>query len=156
MIMKTIIPIILIFFSCSTAKDGQHAGNPVAESINARRYVFKARTMMPASGSSRQLTSDYSFTVKNDTLIAYLPYFGKAYSAAIGRGSDGINFTSTDFTYNVSEGKKGGWLIEMRTKDAGDVQQVNLNVSKNGYGTLHVNNQNRQAISYSGKIEPLK
>jgi hypothetical protein len=75
---------------------------------------------------------------------------------AIGRSTDPLNFTSTDFKYNVSPGKKGGWVIEIKPKDAGDVRELNLNISSSGYGTLYVNQQNRQAISYSGKVEPLK
>lgn len=111
---------------------------------------------MPATGGARQLTSEYDLTVNSDSVIAYLPYFGRAYSATPGRTNDGINFTSTKFTYNITEGKKGGWMIEIKPKDAGDVQQLNLNLSKNGYGTLLVNNQNRQSISFTGKADPIK
>ena len=47
-------------------------------------------------------------------------------------------------------------MIEIKPKDANDVQQLNLNLSENGYGTLLVNNQNRQPISFTGKADPLK
>jgi hypothetical protein len=47
-------------------------------------------------------------------------------------------------------------MIEIKPKDAGDVQQLNLNLSKNGYGTLLVNSQNRQSISFTGKADPIK
>ncbi len=130
--------------------------DPIKAAIESKQYIFKARSVMPASGPTRQLTSDYDLTVKNDTITAYLPYFGKAYQASIGTTTDGINFTSTKFSYKVSEGKKGGWLIDVSTKDAGDVRRFNLNLSKDGFGTLHIDNQNRQSISYSGKVEPLK
>lgn len=153
-------PLITIFsvalFGSFAAFSQDTTQNPITQAIKAKEYVFKARTAMPASGSTRQLTSDYDFTVSHDSAISYLPYFGRAYVAPIGRTDNGLNFTSTSFTYNVKEGKKGGWVIEIKPKDADDVQLVSLNVSKNGYGTLLVNSRNRQSIAYTGKLEPLK
>ena len=155
--MKSLMSFILlslVFATGSFAQDDKK--NPVAEAIESKQFVFKARTVLPATGATRQLTSEYDFTVNNDSAIAYLPYFGRAYVATLGKNNEGINFTSTDFSYKVSEGKKGGWLIEIKPKDAGDVQMINLNLSKSGYGTLHVNSQNRQSIAFTGKVDPLK
>ena len=155
--MKALITFLIITLAISTGAFAQDKNeNPVAAAIQNKEYVFKVRSIMPATGGTRQTNSNYDFTVKHDTLISYLPYFGRAYSAPIGQGTDPLNFTSNDFTYKVTEGKKGGWLIEIRPKDARNIQVMNLNLSKNGYGTLYVNQQNRQAISYSGKVEPLK
>ena len=47
-------------------------------------------------------------------------------------------------------------MIEIKPKDARDIQQLNLNLSRNGYGTLHINSQNRQSISFTGKADPIK
>lgn len=155
--MKAIITILIISFAVSTGAFAQDKrDNPIATAIENKEYVFKVRSIMPATGGTRQVNSNYDFTVNDDTLISYLPYFGRAYSAQIGGGNDPLNFTSNDFTYKVTEGKKGGWMIEIKPKDARDIQVMNLSLSKNGYGTLYVNQQNRQAISYSGRIEPLK
>jgi hypothetical protein len=156
--MKTSINLILLILVFSLSGYSQdNKQNPVAQAIEAKEYVFKARSVLPATGGTRQLTSQYDFTINHDSAIAYLPYFGRAYVATIGKtGDGGINFTSTDFSYTVTEEKKGGWTIQIKPKDAGDVQQVTLNISKNGYGTLHVNSQNRQAISFTGKVDPIK
>ena len=154
--MKPQISTLLFTLAFATASFAQNDKNdPLKNAVESKQYIFKARTVMPATGGTRQLTSGYDLTVRNDSVIAYLPYFGRAYQASIGKTTDGINFTSTDFSYNVNEGRKGGWLIEIKPKDGGDVQMLNLNISRKGYGTLHVNNQNRQSISFSGKIEPL-
>ena len=154
--MKSLFSFVFLSIAVVTAGYAQNdKKDPIQQAVDDKQYVFRARTVLPASGPARQLTSEYDFTVNHDSIKAFLPYFGRAYSAPIGKTSDGINFTSTDFSYKVNERKKGGWLIDIRTKDAGDVQQVNLNLSKNGYGTLHINSQNRQSISFTGKIEPL-
>ena len=155
--MKALINLIILSLAFAGTTVAQNEKkDPVKDAIESKHFVFKARTVMPATGGVRQLTSEYDLTVNNDSVVAYLPYFGRAYSATPGKTSDGINFTSTDFTYNVTQGKKGGWMIEIKPKDAGDVQLLNLDLSKNGYGTLHVNNQNRQAISFTGKADPIK
>ncbi len=155
--MKTLITLIILSlaFAANGVAQTEHK-DPVKDAIESKLYIFKARTVMPASGGTRQLTSDYSLTINGDSVVAYLPYFGRAYSVTPGQTNDGINFTSTDFTYNVTEGKKGGWMIEIKPKDARDIQQLNLNLSRNGYGTLHVNSQNRQSISFTGKADPIK
>lgn len=158
--MKRLIAIIsfstICFLINSPILQAQKNDNgDLHKAIASRQYVFKARNAMPAAGTSMQLTSEYDLTLRNDSLIANLPYFGRAYSTAIGRNSGGINFISTDFTYKISETKKGGWNIDIKPKDAEGIRQVFLSVTKNGYGTLHVTSQNRQAISYSGVTEPV-
>lgn len=151
---STIFALLIITLTIpagAAAQDNQE--NPVAASIRSQHYVFKATTAMPLRGRTVQLTSDYSLTIRKDSVIAFLPYFGRAYSAPIGRTTGGIDFTSTDFTYKADERKKGGWEIEIRPKDADDVQVIVLSLSKNGYGRLNVTSQNRQAISFNGYVE---
>ena len=80
-----------LFFATTFGQDKQET----AQAIEAKHYIFRAQTALPQTGAARQLTSSYDVTVRNDTVIAYLPYFGRAYSAAIGRTPSGIDFTST-------------------------------------------------------------
>ena len=154
--MKPLISFLMLTLVVTAGFAQDEKEDPIKAAIESKQYVFKARSVMPATGGTRQLTSEYDLTVNKDSITAYLPYFGRSYQATPGTTTDGINFTSIKNTYEVSEGKKGGWLIDVKTKDAGDVRKFNLNLSKDGYGTLHVDNQNRQSISYSGKVEPLK
>lgn len=155
--MKALITLLILSFAVAGEGLAQDENEiPVSQAIESKQYVFKVRSIMPQSGGTRQVTSQWDFTVNGDSIVSYLPYFGRAYVAPIGQSTDPLNFTSTDFTYEVKQAKKGGWLIEIRPKDAKDVRTMNLNISKAGYGTLYVNHQNRQNISYSGKVEPLK
>jgi hypothetical protein len=121
--------------------------------IKKRNYVFRAQSANPTGGRTRQLTSEYDLRVKNDTIISFLPYFGRSFSAPIDPSRGGIDFTSTDFEYKEAEGKKGGWDINIKPKDAKDVQEMTLGVSENGYGTLTVRSNNRQSISFYGFID---
>ncbi|MBL7699971.1 MAG: DUF4251 domain-containing protein [Chitinophagaceae bacterium] len=155
--MKAIIAFLILSFAVAGEGFGQDKKeNPVSQAIEAKKYTFRVRSIMPASGGTRQVTSQWDFTVNGDSIISYLPYFGRAYVAPIGRSTDPLNFTSTDYSYKVTPAKKGGWNIEIKPNDISDIRMMNLNISKAGYGTLYVTHQNRQNISYTGVVEPLK
>src|SRR4051794_34506373 len=69
------------------------------ELVEMQRYVFIPQSAMPLSGRVRQLTPDYSLKITKDTLDAYLPYFGRAYSAPIDVTQGGIQFVTNSFEY---------------------------------------------------------
>ena len=94
--------------------------------------------------------------VWSDSINTYLPYFGRSYQASYGSTNGGINFTTTKFEYKLKEKSKGGWELTIRPSDAKDINQLIYSVSKNGYATLQVTSNNRQAISFYGVIEKLK
>lgn len=124
----------------------------IKELIDARSYVFKAQTMLPMGGRSRQLTTDYDVKVAKDSIISYLPYFGRAYTAPLDPSKGGIQFKSKDFEYTISNKRKGGWDIVIKPKDAGDVRQMSMMISENGYGSLQVLSNNRQPIIFNGYV----
>lgn len=125
--------------------------------VAAKEFIFKAQVAIPQRGSSRYLTSEYDLKVSKDTITAFLPYFGRAFSAPMDPGKGGIKFTSTDFTYN-SENTKRGWEITITPKDTrdADVRYLVLSISNGGFGTLRVISNNRDGISFSGNIVGLK
>src|ERR1700755_2702852 len=80
----------------------------IKDLVESQHYDFRAQTVMPMGGRSRQLTSDYDVKVNKESIVSYLPYFGRAYSAPIDPTKGGIQFTSKDFGYTITPGKKGG------------------------------------------------
>ena len=121
--------------------------------IETQHYSFEAQSVSPLGSPTKQLSYGYELKMRKDTLEAYLPYFGKAHQATIASSGDGgIRFKTTDFKYEITEGKKGGWDITMIPKNAGDTKQLFLSISSNGYGTLQVNSNNKQSISFYGFI----
>jgi hypothetical protein len=104
-------------------------------------------------GRFRQLnTSEYDLRIAGDSVISYLPYFGRAYSAPLDPSKSGIQFTSTNFKYEQSPRKKGGWNILIEPKDANDVRQLTLLVTESGSASLQVISNNRQSISFNGYV----
>jgi hypothetical protein len=156
--MKTSIAILSTAFFVAAGTTGARAQKavPVADLINTQDYRFVAQSALPMGRPTRQLTGDYDLVVTKDTVIADLPYFGRAYSAPIGSDAGGIIFTSTKFDYAVTPTKKGGWDIAIKPKDARDVTQLYLHVSSKGYADLRVTSINRQSISFNGEVRKRK
>ncbi|QEC74471.1 DUF4251 domain-containing protein [Mucilaginibacter ginsenosidivorax] len=132
----------------------------VKQLIESQNFVFDANYVNPSRGAGRALTSsDYDLTITKDTIIAYLPYFGRAYVApSYGSTEGGIKFTNTHFTYALKAGKKDGWNITIKPTnknigDSRDVQSLYLTVSSDGYASLQVISTNRDAISFNGTIQ---
>jgi hypothetical protein len=147
--------LVLVFTKVSQAQETKDKNNnetAIRSLLDSKNFVFKAQSVSPTGGSIRQLTSEYDVRVSGDTVRTFLPYFGRAYSAPIGATSGGINFTSTDVDYQFKEGKKGRVEILIRPKDAQDVRQMLLSVSKSGYASLQVLSNNRQPISFNGIV----
>ena len=133
----------------------QQKENHIKSLIESKNYVFKAQTVFPLGGRSRILTSDYDLRILGDSVVAYLPYFGRAYSAPIDPSQGGIHFTSTQYDYKMQPNKKG-WNITILPKDTRDARELSLNITTSGYATLMVSSNNRQSISFNGYIAQRK
>ncbi len=125
--------------------------------VDSQHYTFDAQIAMPMNGHTVQLTGEYyDLEIGKTTILSYLPYYGRAYSAPLDPARAGIQFTSKDFDYTATPKKKGGWDVLIKTKDMQDAWQLSLNITADGYATLQVNGGNRQPISFSGTIVPTK
>jgi hypothetical protein len=129
----------------------------ITKMINTQNYIFVANYVNPSRGGGRALTSDYDLSVSKDSVIAYLPYFGRAYMADYGSTDGGIKFTWTHFDYTVTN-KNKNWdiLISPKNKNIGDpkgVQNIRLDISSDGYASLQVISENRDPISFNGNIQ---
>ncbi|HTI94274.1 MAG TPA: DUF4251 domain-containing protein [Puia sp.] len=120
--------------------------------VESQNYIFKAQSASPMGGRVRQLTTDYDLKVTKETIVSDLPYFGRAYSAPMDPSKGGIQFTSKNFDYTLTPGKKDGWSVLIKPKDYSDVQQMTLTISSTGYASLQVISTNRQPISFNGAV----
>lgn len=136
------------------------SGNPASSKekriqdwVNRKQYTFVAQRALPMRGGGRDLTSEYDLKVAGDTIIAFLPYFGRAYTAPVDPSKGGIKFTSTQFNYKSEPAKRGGWSVRITPEDNRDVQNLSLTISKDGYASLQVTSTNRQPISFHGYVK---
>jgi hypothetical protein len=126
----------------------------IKSQVDARHYTFEATYVLPQRGGGKTLTSsDYDLRVTKDSVIAYLPYYGRAYFDVPYGGADGgLKFTSTKFSYDVKDKKKGGWEITIKPTDAKNINSLLLNISADGYASLSVTSNNRDFITFDGFI----
>lgn len=148
-----LIPILL--FGCKAEKNvtKQELIDNINQKIEVQNYTFIPRTAIPMGGKSINLNYSYSLKVSKDTINAYLPYFGRAYIAPSPTEDGGIKFISTDFTYTISDKKKDMWDVNIETKDGTRKYKLRLDIGETGYATLSVQDNNRQSISFYGKVE---
>ena len=148
--------LIITGFSLSSAFAQNDTSSSIKKALQSKSFVFVARTVTPMRGDLKQLTSYYDLKVSKDSLISYLPYFGRAYTAPLDPSKAGLHFTSTDFSYVLSERKKGGWDVSIKPNDNTDVRQLNFTVFDDGNATLQVLSNNREAISFNGNMKAIE
>lgn len=119
--------------------------------IESRHYIINVDRALPMQGRSVNLTSSYSLEIRNDSVISYLPYFGRAYTVPYG-GGNGMIFREPLTDYTISFDKKNAARIKFRTKTTEGTADFNLQIFPNGSSSIQVTPSNRQSISYQGTL----
>jgi hypothetical protein len=165
--LKNLFLVILLFSAAGLKAQTDKA--TTLKILEAQNYVFVATSAMPMNASDINKVmsrmpgytggagninlngSSYDLTVTKDSVVAYLPYYGRSFTPKIG-GIDegGIKFKSKSFSYKATMRKKGGWLVTITPKDVRDNYRLTLIVTTAGYATLTVTNNTQQPISFSG------
>jgi hypothetical protein len=126
----------------------------IKTNVDDKTYTFIADRAMPLGGGVRQLTSIYDLRITPDSVISFLPYFGRAYfDVGYNPDDQGLKFTSTKFGYEATPAKHGGWDITIKPKDVNHMQSLTLHLTQSGYGQLTVTTVNRDVISYEGYLK---
>ncbi|PLB85882.1 hypothetical protein C0T31_08545 [Dysgonamonadaceae bacterium] len=156
LMMTAIILFTGFLASCGSAQNAaqkEAAATKIRQQIQDFDFTFNATYAYPMGYKSIYLSPYYTVKVSQDTVKAYLPYYGRAYVAPTDPSRGGINFTSTKFDYRVKEGKKdGNWRVEIKTKDTDREILLNFDIWDNGSAKLDVTDPNRQPISFQGNI----
>lgn len=154
--LLSILFVAAIFVSCKTTGNYTELTDTGRDSIIMNQtFKFVPTSATPTGYRSINLSHTYFLKISKDTIEAYLPYFGRAYSATMNPDDAGIKFLSTDFNYQVTPKKKGMYEILIEPKERRDRTRLILSAGNSGYGSLMVTDNNRQAISFSGRIEAL-
>lgn len=124
----------------------------VKELVLSEKYKIDVNRALPARGRSVSLTSPYSVEVRNDSIISYLPYYGRAYSIPYG-GGEGLNFKAPINDYKIEWDKKGTAKIQFTARSTEDRFSFNIDIFSNGSSSIFVNMQNRQSISFQGDLD---
>lgn len=170
--MKTLKNIFVFALLFSAVKvNAQTDKATTARIVEAQNYVFVATTALPlnasdisqimnrmpgySGGGTINLSgSSYDLAVTKDSVVSYLPYYGRSFKPKYGSTDEnGIKFKSKNFTYKSATRKKGGWNINIVPKDTkDDSYKLSLVITQSGYGTLTVLSNNQQSITFNGYL----
>src|SRR5687768_2832953 len=146
-----------VFVRCSSEKQmsSSFSQQDIAQAINNDRWDFTAEHAMPSYGRSRNLTGGYIVTLRKDTLVVSLPYYGKLNSSTGAMNGNPLDFRSTNFKIEKQEKKQGEWMVSVVRPDA-EVQSMIFTFFDNGSAQANLIMTNRTGISFSGRVAPGK
>lgn len=124
----------------------------VKKQLESGRYEIEVDKMSPRRGNTKHLSSDYSLKLRGDSVISYLPYYGRVYSAPYG-GSGSLDFTTLVSDYKLTYDKKGKATIKFNAKTDEDTYAFVVNVFENGSASVSVSCMNRQSILFYGELD---
>ena len=147
---------LVMIVGCATAEERAARAAEQAKAVKAalqeRNYQIAVNRMYPSRGASKSLSYGYSVEVRNDSLISYLPYFGRAYDVPYG-GGNGLNFSAPIRNYQESQPKSNLRHIEIDVKNDEDIYLYTLDIFDNGSTDINVRSRQRDPISVSGEME---
>lgn len=133
-------------------KEKNPSDEKIASVMQTQEYTFRAQSILPASGYTRQLNGLYDLRITPEKVVSFLPYMGRIYAPVITPDDGPLRFTSKDFVYAEQPQKKGGWSVTIQPKDVRTVREMTLNVSENGSARLEVNGNDRQTVTFYGYV----
>jgi hypothetical protein len=120
--------------------------------VNAKEFVFVARTANPMGTRAIDLTTNTNYVKFQPELIdSYMPYYGKAYSGVGYGGDTGLKFTGKPEGFTVVKNKKN-YQIDVSVKGETDIFRISLQVFFEGNASMSITSNNRSTISYTGEI----
>jgi hypothetical protein len=157
---KMLIPVLMFLLAagCSATRNAasseQRAADleKLAAMIEGGNYVYTIQSISPTGGRTIQSTTPYTMKAVEGNYEASLPYMGRSYTAVYG-GDGGIEFNGAPDNLTIEKNsKKGTVRVGFTIAGEKDRYTVSLVVGTGGYGTLTINSQNRQGISYYGAV----
>ena len=147
---------LVVLGGCATSEEraarAAEQAAKVKAALTARNYKIGIDHMYPMKGGAKNVSYGYSVEVRNDSLISYLPYIGRAYNVPYG-GGKGLNFDAPIESYQEAQMKNGQWQIEIGLKNDEDTYHYTIKVFDNGNASIDVQPRQRERISYSGQME---
>ena len=147
---------LVVLSACVSAEERAARAAEQAAKVKAglaeKRFSINVDRMYPMKGGSKSVSFGYGVEVRNDSLISYLPYFGRAYDIPYG-GGKGLNFSVRIGSYRDTPGKNGLHVIDIEVTNTEDTYFYSIKVYDNGSSSIDVQSRNREHISYTGQMD---
>ena len=123
----------------------------ITEGVQTRHFYVNIDKVNPVGRGIIHPSTLYSVSVKDDKIISYLPYFGRAYNVPYG-GGKGLNFEGKVLRYQEATGRKGEHIVVLDVESEEDIHQYSFTIFDNGTVMLDVLSKERNPISFSGHV----
>ncbi len=150
-LLAIILGITLQLNAQSKKQKKEETQKAIRELIEAQKIKVEVDIAYPMRGPSKNLTSNYSVEIRNDSVFSYLPYFGIAYSVPYG-GGKGLIFNEQVTDYKLTFDKKGTANIRFKTRTEEDNFTYTISIYTSGTASIYVTPTNRQSISFGGEF----
>lgn len=150
-LLAIILGITLQLNAQSKKQKKEETQKAIRELIEAQKIKVEVDIAYPMRGPSKNLTSNYSVEIRNDSVFSYLPYFGIAYSVPYG-GGKGLIFNERITDYKLTFDKKGMANIRFKTRTEEDNFTYTISIYTSGTASINVTPTNRQSISFRGEF----
>jgi len=138
-------------FAQSKQEKKEQKEKELRELLDSGNFKIEVDRALPLNGSAVNLTSSYSLEMRGDSVISFLPYFGRAYSVPYG-GGDGLRFSQQVTGKTVEFDHKGTAQIRFETRTDEDSFTYDIKIFSNGSSTIFVQPVNRQSITFHGDV----
>lgn len=129
----------------------EQLASAISQGLAERRFQVDVDRAYPQGrGRVIHLTSDYSVRVSGDTIVSYLPFFGRAYSVPYGGGS-GLNFTGRITSYSQRVSRSGERIITIGVESKEDVYVYTVSLFDDGNASVGVQPHQRSYIYFTGR-----
>ncbi|PQV47781.1 uncharacterized protein DUF4251 [Jejuia pallidilutea] len=126
---------------------------------NAMSQVLNSQLLAPGNNASAiNLIGNANFlTIKGDSVMSYLPYFGERQMQIAYGGTDGaIQFNGLIQDYEVKNGKNDSKVITFKAKSNTENFDVAITLFPNLKTQMMLRGASRFFIQYSGEVQPIE
>ena len=149
---------IFIFIACNSLKltpeEKTLRMQQVSTDIENKNYTIKINQAKPMRGKVINLSPTYDLIIRNDSAIAYLPFFGYATQAPFPGTDGGIHFAQKIENYLIkSLSKNNGWEIRFDINTVEYNYKLKLSVFHSGESTVDITSVQRDPIFFFGEVK---
>lgn len=142
---------VMVLAGCAVNRQSEKTYS-VESLIERRHFTIDVDYMYPMSGMPRHVDYNYSLSVHGDSIISYLPYFGRAHNVPYG-GGKALNFVGLLKSYDDQITKKGEHVLTLRTRTDEDEYEYFIELSDDGSASISVFGNERDQIRFRGKMD---
>ena len=122
--------------------------------LDSKNYMFVTKNANPSRGRTVSITG-YTVKITGDTIVSFLPYYGRTYIANLDNQKSPYDFTQVAESYNLTKVKKG-YKVELNLKKEMESITYSFDISETGFASLTAISSSRQPINYTGDIVEIR